>query len=164
MRIGVPGRFGRHQVKRSERPRAAAPPDAAARRAPFTRPSPGPEERAKPDRRGVLDSHALGRRALAAGDRPLALAELEVLQERARGRQRREREPGRAVEEGETQERAVEELPEDARRQEAPAALPGCPLRLGRKRRVAVELLEIVREVAIGAVEDGLLEGLEPAG
>src|SRR5450631_2399248 len=108
MRIGVPGRLGRHQLKRNERPRAAAPPNPVERRAPFTGPSPEPETRANLERRGVFDSHALGRRALAEGDRPLELAELEVLQERVRRREDREREPGRAVEEAEAQEGAVE--------------------------------------------------------
>src|SRR5512143_244236 len=165
MRIGVPVSFFRHQVKRSENPRAAAPPRPAARRAPLTPPSPSPcpEERADPERRGVLDPHALGWRALAEGDRALELAQLEVFQERVRGRKGREREAGRAVEEAEAQERAVEELPEDARGQKAAGPFPRGPLRLGGERRVTVELLEVMREVAVGAVEDGFLERLDGA-
>ena len=104
-----------------------------------------------------------GRRALAAGDRPLQLAQLEVLQKRVRGREGREREAGRAVEEAEAQERAVEELPEDARGQKRRRPLPGSPLRLGGERRVTVELLEVVREVAVGAVKDGLVERFDRA-
>src|SRR5660398_149156 len=96
-----------------------APTRPAARRAPFTPSSPSacPEKRADPERRGVFDPHALGGRALTTGDRPLQLAQLEILQKRVRGREGREREPGRAVEEAKAQKRAVEELPEDARGQ-----------------------------------------------
>src|ERR1017187_98037 len=165
MRTGVPGRLGRHQPKRSEKPTLAAPPRPTARRAPFTPSSPStrPHERVDPDRRGIFDPHALGRRALAAGDRPLHLAQLEVFQKRVRRRERREREPGRAVEESKAQERPVEELPQDAPGQQAAVSLPGGPLRFGGERRVAVELLEVMREVAIRAVEDRLFEGFDRA-
>ena len=61
--------------------------------------------------------------------------------------------PGGPVEDAEVEERAVEELPDDAEGRNGGAFAGG--LRLGRERRVEVELLEVVREVAVRAVEDG---------